>query len=178
MVFKKSISLLLTVITFFSFVYNVSAFDNDNVDYNFTNLIVFAKFNDEEKFIDRDYGETVRKITDNSYNTAEYNVSDYFYSVSSAKVKMKSLFLFDNGGSLTLSRKRAYYASQTDENPEGYANSREQDKRLYQLKEDWSQAINNLVKKKLLITTEKGANTIHKRKNYSLQTGQKSKGFL
>ena len=65
MVFKKSISLLLTVITFFSFVYNVSAFDNDNVDYNFTNLIVFAKFNDEEKFIDRDYGETVRKITDN-----------------------------------------------------------------------------------------------------------------
>ena len=56
MVFKKSISLLLTVITFFSFVYNVSAFDNDNVDYNFTNLIVFAKFNDEEKFIDRDYG--------------------------------------------------------------------------------------------------------------------------
>ena len=91
---------------------------------------------------------------------------------------MKSLFLFDNGGSLTLSRKRAYYASQIDENPEGYANSREQDERLYQLKEDWSQAINNLVKKKLLITTEKGANTINKRKNYSLQTGQKSKGFL
>jgi hypothetical protein len=31
MFFKKSISLLLTVITFcFSFVYNVSAFDNDN----------------------------------------------------------------------------------------------------------------------------------------------------
>ena len=79
MVFKKSISLLLTVITFFSFVYNVSAFDNDNVYYNFTNLIVFAKFNDEEKFIDRDYGETIRKITDNSYNTAEYNVSDYFF---------------------------------------------------------------------------------------------------
>ena len=150
MFFKKSISLLLTVIIFcFSFVYNVSAFDNDNDDYNFTNLIVFAKFNDEEEFIDRDYGETVRKITDNSYNTAEYNVSDYFYSVSSGKVKMKSLFLFDNGGSLTLSRKRAYYASQSDENPDGYANSREQAERLYQLKEDWSQAINNLVKKEI-----------------------------
>ena len=90
------------------------------------------------------------------------------FSVSSAKVKMKSLFLFDNGGSLTLSRKRAYYASKSDENPDGYANSREQDERLYQLKEDWSQAINKLLKKKLLITTEKGANTIHKRKNYSL----------
>ena len=62
---------------------------------------------------------------------------------------MKSLFLFDNGGSLTLSRKRAYYASQSDENPDGYANSREQAERLYQLKEDWSQAINNLVKKEI-----------------------------
>lgn len=156
MFFKKSISLLMTVITIcLSFIYNVSAFDNDIDDYNFTNLIVFAKFKDEEEFIDRNYGETVRKITDNSYNTAEYNVSDYFYSVSSGKVKMKSLFLFDNGGSLTLSRKRAYYASQSDENPDGYANSREQAERLYQLKEDWSQAINNIVKKKLQIMMEK-----------------------
>ncbi len=150
MFLKKSISMILTVLIIcFSFIYNVSALDNDNDDYNFTNLIVFAKFDGEEEFIDNDYGETVRKITDNSYNTAEYNVSDYFKSVSSNKVRMKNVYLFDNGGSLTLSHKRAYYASQSDENPDGYADSGERAERMYELKEDWSQAINGLVKKEI-----------------------------
>ncbi len=150
MFFKKSISLLLTVLIIcFSFIYDISAFDNESEDYNFTNLIVFAKFDGEEEFVDNNYGETVRKITDNSYNTAEYNVSDYFKSVSSDKVRMKSVYLFDNGGSLTLSHTRAYYASQSDENPDGYADSGERAERIYELKEDWSQAINSLAKKEI-----------------------------
>lgn len=150
MFFKKSVSLFLTVLIIcFSLIYDVSALDNEKEDYNFTNLIVFAKFDGEEEFVDNNYGETVRKITDNSYNTAEYNVSDYFKSVSSNKVRMKSVYLFDNGGSLTLNRKRAYYASKNDENPDGYADSGERAERMYQLKEDWSQAINSLEKKEI-----------------------------
>ena len=39
---------------------------------NFTNLIVFAKFSGEEEFVDTVYGgSSVRKITDNSFNTAD-----------------------------------------------------------------------------------------------------------
>ena len=53
---------------------------------NFTNLIVFAKFSGEEEFVDTVYGgSSVRKITDNSFNTAEYSVSDYFKTVSAGK---------------------------------------------------------------------------------------------
>ena len=54
---------------------------------NFTNLIVFAKFSGEEEFVDTVYGgSSVRKITDNSFNTAEYSVSDYFETVSAGKL--------------------------------------------------------------------------------------------
>lgn len=44
---------------------------------NFTNLIVFVRFAGEDEFINKEYEWTsVRKITDNSYNTACYNVAD------------------------------------------------------------------------------------------------------
>lgn len=145
--FKKVISYIFVLnIIFLVFAPSISAVTVNENDGNFTNLIVFAKFSDEDEFVDDNYGETVRKITDNSYNTAEYNVSDYFYSVSGGKVKMKSVYLFDNGGSITLSRKRAFYASYSDENPEGYTDSGERSRRMYLLKEDWAQAVNRAIK--------------------------------
>ena len=71
---------------------------------NFTNLIVFARFLDEDEFIDNSYnGESVRKITDNSYNNADFNVSDYYETASNGKLHMNSVYLFDKGGSIQLS---------------------------------------------------------------------------
>ena len=68
---------------------------------NFTNLVVFARFSDEDEFIDDVYaGQTVRKITDNSYNAATYNVADYYKNASGDKLRMQSVYLMDNGGSL------------------------------------------------------------------------------
>ena len=62
---------------------------DDISDYNFTNLIVFARFSDEEEFVDTMYqGETVRQIIDNSYNTAIYSVGDYYRNISSDKLRM------------------------------------------------------------------------------------------
>ena len=109
---------------------------------NFTNLIIFAKFSGEDEFIDTTYeGTSVRKITDNSYNTAHYNVADYFQTASSGKLRMSSVYLFDGGHSLTLSHSRAYYAKYSEDNPEGYQDASEQNARLYELKEDWSKAV-------------------------------------
>ena len=63
---------------------------------NFTNLIGCVRFAGEDEFIDKEYeGTSVRKITDNSYNTAYYNVADYFQTVSSGKLRMNSVYLFD-----------------------------------------------------------------------------------
>ena len=94
---------------------------------NFTNLIVFVRFAGEDEFIDKEYeGTSVRKITDNSYNTAYYNVADYFQTVSSGKLRMNSVYLFDGGNSLTLSHSRGYYAEYSEANQEGYE-LREQD---------------------------------------------------
>ena len=104
---NKIIAFVLCVQIIFACLFETaSAYDNES-DSNFTNLIIFAKFGDEDEFINDNYGESVRKITDNSYNSAQYNVSDYFRSVSNGKVNMDSVYLFDNGGSVTLSRKRA-----------------------------------------------------------------------
>lgn len=36
---------------------------------------------------------------------------------------------------------RAYYAEYSEDNPEGYQDAREQNARLYELKEDWSKAV-------------------------------------
>lgn len=72
-------------------------------DPNFTNLIVFARFADENEFVNDIYqGVSVREIIDNSYNTAYYSVGDYYRNASSDKLRMNSLYLFDNGGSLQL----------------------------------------------------------------------------
>lgn len=80
-------------------------------DPNFTNLIVFARFADENEFVNDIYqGVSVREIIDNSYNTAYYSVGDYYRNASSDKLRMNSLYLFDNGGSLQLKHERGYYA--------------------------------------------------------------------
>jgi len=76
-------------------------------DPNFTNLIVFARFADENEFVNDIYqGVSVREIIDNSYNTAYYSVGDYYRNASSDKLRMNSLYLFDNGGSLQLKHER------------------------------------------------------------------------
>lgn len=104
---------------------------------NFTNLIVFVRFAGEDEFIDKEYeGTSVRKITDNSYNTAYYNVADYFQTVSSGKLRMNSVYLFDGGNSLTLSHSRGYYAEYSEANQEGYPDKSEKYSRMYDLKED------------------------------------------
>ena len=55
-------------------------------DSNFTNLIVFARFADENEFVNDIYqGVSVREIIDNSYNTAYYSVGDYYRNASSDK---------------------------------------------------------------------------------------------
>lgn len=109
---------------------------------NFTNLIVFVRFAGEDEFINKEYEETsVRKITDNSYNTAYYNVADYFQTVSSGKLRMNSVYLFDGGNSLTLSHSRGYYAKYSEDNQEGYPDTSEKYGRMYELKVDWSNAV-------------------------------------
>jgi len=109
---------------------------------NFTNLIVFVRFAGEDEFIDKEYaGTSVRKITDNSYNTAYYNVADYFQTVSSGKLRMNSVYLFDGGNSLTLSHSRGYYAAYSGDNQEGYQDTSEKYGRMYELKVDWSNAV-------------------------------------
>ena len=76
----------------------------DDDDSNFTNLVVFARFAGETEFINDVYeGSSVRKITDNSYNAGSYSVGDYYRCVSDNKLRMRSVYLYDNGGSIVLS---------------------------------------------------------------------------
>ena len=141
----KILLLVLAANTFFNepFISRATAVSTES---NFTNLIVFAKFFGEDEFIDNVYEDTtVRKITDNSYNTADYNVADYFQSVSSGKLRMNSVYLFAGGGSLTLSHPRGYYAEYSADNTLGYQGNAEQYDRMYDLKLDWSQAINDAI---------------------------------
>ena len=109
---------------------------------NFTNLIILARFSDEDEFIDTSYDNiSVKNLIDNTYSNCDYAVSNYFYSVSNGKVKMQNLYLFSNGGSISLSKPRGYYAEKDDLNPNGY-NAGEENTRMYELKQDWSNAIN------------------------------------
>ncbi len=118
--------------------------ENDNS--NFTNLIVFTRFSGEEEFIDQYYEKTsVRKITDDSYNTAEYSVADYYRKVSGNKLRMKSVYLFDGDGSLQLTHDRAYYAEYSEENPEGYQGESERWLRMNELKQEWADAISHAI---------------------------------
>ena len=124
---------------------------------NFTNLIVFARFADEDEFINDIYdGNSVRKITDNSYNTADYCVSDYYRSISGNKLRMNSVYIYDNGGSIKLPHERGYYAAYSADNPIGYKTSGEKAVRMYELRYDWSSAVNKAVSKGNAITDVDG----------------------
>lgn len=109
---------------------------------NFTNLIVFAKFKDEEEFVYNSIGgTTVKQLIDNSYSNSTYSVKDYFNKVSNGKINMQNVYLLDkDGGSLTLENKRGYYYENKDGNQIGYT-SDQYEFRLNELKHDWSNAI-------------------------------------
>ena len=129
-------------------------------DSNFTNLIVFARFADENEFVNDIYqGVSVREIIDNSYNTAYYSVGDYYRNASSDKLRMNSLYLFDNGGSLQLKHERGYYAGYSADNPIGYKTSGEKAYRMYELRTDWSDAINKAIQDGNPITNYNGSQT-------------------
>ena len=111
---------------------------------NFTNLIAFAKFQGEDEFINDIYSDvSVRQIVENMYTSSEYSISNYFNLSSNGKVKIKNVYAFDNGNSITLEKQRGYYAEYSEENPIGYTYS-EQYERLYDLKEDWGKSLNSL----------------------------------
>ena len=153
---RAAVLLALAVIFIFGRSDSVRAED----DSNFTNLIVFARFADEDEFVDDVYeGSTVREITDNSYNTAEYSVSDYYRSVSDDRLRMKSVYLFDNGGSVRLSHQRGYYAEYSDTNKIGYADDSEAAARMYELKREWSDAVNAAISAGNVISDYDGSKT-------------------
>lgn len=114
---------------------------------NFTNLVVFVKFDGESEFIDDVCsGKTaVRDVVENSYITADYSVRDYYERASFGKVKIRNAYLFDvDGGSLTLSHRRGYYCSEDSAGSEGYSPD-EYAVRMYELKVDWSEAVNTAI---------------------------------
>ena len=118
----------------------------DDDDSNFTNLVVFARFAGETEFINDVYeGSSVRKITDNSYNAGSYSVGDYYRCVSDNKLRMRSVYLYDNGGSIVLSHPRGYYAEYSDTNTIGYKDASERASRMYELRQEWSEAVNNAI---------------------------------
>lgn len=162
---KKGFSIIMAFVTVMTMLFTGATFaddtnentENKTKESNFTNLIVFARFLDEDEFIDNSYnGESVRKITDNSYNNADFNVSDYYETASNGKLHMNSVYLFDKGGSIQLSHPRGYYAEYSDENPEGYTDNGEKSQRMYELKTDWSEAINRAISAGNVITNYDG----------------------
>ena len=127
---------------------------------NFTNLIVFARFAGEDEFVDNVYhGLSVKEITDNSYNTATYSVGDYYRNASADQLRMNSVYLFDNGGSLQLTNQRGYYAPyDKDTNPIGYT-AKQKEARGAELREDWTGAINQAIANGNAITNYDGTKT-------------------
>ena len=127
---------------------------------NFTNLIVFARFAGEDEFVDNVYhGLSVKEITDNSYNTATYSVGDYYRNASADQLRMNSVYLFDNGGSLQLTNERGYYAPyDKDTNPIGYT-AKQKEARGAELREDWTGAINQAIANGNTITNYDGTKT-------------------
>lgn len=116
-------------------------------DSNFTNLVVFARFNGEEEFIDKTYDDVCTKnIVDNMYNKSYYSVGEYFRCVSNDHLRMNTVYLFDNGGSLELSNTRSYYSEKTSTNPNGYEPN-QKGSRSYDLLTDWSTTINQVLNK-------------------------------
>ena len=155
---KSRVTVLLALAAMFIFSGSDSVRAED--DFNFTNLIIFARFADEDEFIDDVYeGTTVREITDNSYNSAEYNVSDYYRNVSDGRLRMKSVYLFDNGGSVKLSHQRGYYAEYSDTNNIGYTDAGEAAVRMYELKHEWADAVNAAISAGNVISDYNGSKT-------------------
>lgn len=115
-------------------------------DSNFTNLVVFARFNGEEEFIDKTYDNVKTKnIIDNMYNKSYYSVGEYFRCVSNNHIRMNTVYLFDDG-SLELSNTRSYYSEKTSTNPNGYEPN-QKGSRSYDLLTDWSTTINQVLNK-------------------------------
>lgn len=116
-------------------------------DSNFTNLVVFARFNGEAEFIDKTYDNVKTKnIVDNMYNKSYYSVGEYFRCVSNDHLRMNTVYLFDDGGSLELSNTRSYYSEKTSTNPNGYEPN-QKGSRSYDLLTDWSTRINQVLNK-------------------------------
>ena len=120
---KKGFSIIMAFVTVMTMLFSGVTFaddtnenaENKTKESNFTNLIVFARFLDEDEFIDNSYnGESVRKITDNTYNSAYFNVSDYYEITSRGSLKINSVYLFNKGGSVQLSHPRGYYAEYSE----------------------------------------------------------------
>ncbi len=140
MKFFRFIILLPLILIPFNIRKSINAADNNT---NFTNLIVFARFNDETEFIKDKYQETsVLELVDNMYNNSYYSVNNYFKFASNDKVKMRNLYLFANGGSIQINRSRGYYCEYSETNTIGYQNGAGAS-RFYDLKEDWARAIND-----------------------------------
>lgn len=126
---------------------NVVANQDNATDSNFTNLIVFARFADESEFVNDKYeGVPVRQIIDNSYNTATYSVGDFYRNASADKLWMNSVYLYKENGSVQLPHERGYYASYSADNPNGYKTAKEKAARMYELRIDWSNAVNDAIK--------------------------------
>lgn len=137
---------------------NAAANQDNATDSNFTNLIVFARFADESEFVDDQYeGAPVRQIIDNSYNTATYSVGDFYRNASADKVRMNSVYLYKGNGSVQLPHERGYYASYSADNPNGYKTAKEKAERMYELRMDWSNAVNAAIKAGNSITNYDGS---------------------
>lgn len=147
---KKQKYIVFSLIIFFAF-FNVIFFPfnfcknvvaNESSE-NFTNLIVFLRFKDEDEFVNNICGETttVKQLIENSYSLADFSVKDYYYRVSNGKVNMQNVYLFLNdGGSLMLNNKRGYYYENQGSNEIGYDSS-QYELRLSELQQDWANAI-------------------------------------
>ena len=137
---------------------NVVANQDNATDSNFTNLIVFARFADESEFVNDKYkGVPVRQIIDNSYNTATYSVGDFYRNASADKLRMNSVYLYKGNGSVQLPHERGYYASYSADNPNGYKTAKEKAARMYELRIDWSNAVNDAIKAGNSITNYDGS---------------------
>lgn len=142
---KLKITLIIIIsILIFDAILCAEVFANESEN-NFTNLVVFVKFADESEFVNNTYaGTTVFNILDNTYNKSMYSAADYFTTVSNGKINMQTLYLFEDGKSLTLTRLRGYYAEKDDNNSYGYEIG-EESSRIYELQEDWAYAISSAI---------------------------------
>lgn len=130
--------------TYESISYNLKS-NNDNP--NFTNLIIFAKFQDEDEFVTYDKNNKVLEVINNSYNKSKYSIKEYVKSITNNKIRFQNLFMFNNGGSITIPYKRATYAKRTDDNPDGYQSSN-RDNMIQILQGDWADQISVLFNNK------------------------------